>query len=78
MARACLEGWVGKQKPVPHRASVHAPGHAGVTTKVQLLAQTRVSFALCRSPSGQTSKTQMLPVIESLTLWRNLDYAHMD
>ena len=37
---------MGKQKPVPHRLRVSASGYAGITTTVQLLAQTTVRCAV--------------------------------
>jgi hypothetical protein len=37
-------GWSGKAKPVPHRVTVSAAGHADGVTKVQLVGQTTVSF----------------------------------
>ena len=37
-------GWSGKAKPVPHRITVSAAGHADAVTTVQLVGQTTVSF----------------------------------
>lgn len=37
-------GWSGKAKPVPHRVTVSAAGHADSVTTVQLVGQTMVSF----------------------------------
>eukprot|EP01048_Picozoa_sp_COSAG05_P018673 COSAG05_NODE_2774_length_2654_cov_2.328376_1_plen_100_part_00 len=39
-------GWSGKAKPIPHRVTVSAVGHAGVETTVQLVGQTTISFKI--------------------------------